>query len=85
MPVSGTGAVMAQLIVTELAAAGLFPTPAEQASSLQRWTAVCNQVIAHMVANTQVILPPGAVAVVTNGSPTTQSGANPAPALGTIA
>lgn len=46
--------------------------------------AVAQAVVTHITSSAQVVIPSGAVVVATAGSPTAQTGANTAPALGTI-
>lgn len=55
MPLTGTGAALAQLIVNELNAQGHYTDPPSQlADSLSKFTSVCNKVVEHIVANSNV-------------------------------
>jgi len=67
--------------------AGLLARPETQAQDDEALTAMCDviaeTVIAHMVANALVTIPPG-VPVATTGSAVAQAGATTAPAVGAI-
>ena len=82
MALTGTDSVLSAAL-----RAGLLARPETQAQDDEALTAMCDviaeTVIAHMVANALVTIPPG-VPVATTGSAVAQAGATTAPAVGAI-
>lgn len=78
---------LSQLIVTNLGQLGSDDDATNQQYNegvKKIADAVAKAVVTHITSSAQVTIPTGAVVVATAGSPAAQTGANTAPALGTI-